>query len=118
MLQIGQSALAHWDLLLHSVVEVPGVYEIPLAAKHLLQQKHVAGIVVLGVIELGETAHGLIMGQSVSNALIQLQLEFMKPMGLGIIGPNARPDQFKERIEEYAKSAVAALALMLGQTRR
>ena len=118
MVQIAQRALADWKLSLHSVVDVPGAYEIPLAAKRLLQQENIAGIIVLGLIEQGETAHGLTMGQSVSHALIQLQLEFMKPMGLGIIGPNARPDQFKTRFEDYAKSAVAALALMLGQTKR
>ena len=101
----------HWHV--HSIVRVPGCYEKPLAAKRLLARDDVAAIVVLGIIERGETAHGRVMGQIVSDTLIRLQLEFMKPIGLGIIGPEANPDQMAERLEPYALAAVDAVAAML-----
>jgi len=100
-------------LAMHSVVRVPGAYEKPLAAKRLLLRKEVAGVVVLGIIERGETAHGRVMGQSVSDALIRLQLEFMRPIGIGIIGPGAEPSHVERRLESYARAAVAAVSAML-----
>src|SRR3989338_1317474 len=60
------------------VVWVPGSLEKPLALKRLLQRSDIAGVAVLGIIERGQTKHGLVMGQAVTAAIIQLQLEFMK----------------------------------------
>lgn len=100
-------------LRLHSVAKVPGAYEKPLAVKRLLLRDDVDGIVVLGIIEKGETAHGRVMGHTVSDALIRLQLEFMKPIGIGIIGPEAEPSQFAPRLEKHARAAVEAMASML-----
>jgi 6,7-dimethyl-8-ribityllumazine synthase len=47
------------------------------------------------------------------DAVIQLQLEFMKPIGLGILGPDIVPDQIPSRILPYARAAVEATAKML-----
>ena len=60
-------------------VWIPGSMEAPLAAKRLLQRDGVDGLVVLGIIERGETDHGVVMGGAVTKALIDLQLGFMKP---------------------------------------
>ena len=113
MLACAKTALInkHWQV--HSIVRVPGCYEKPLAVKRLLARDDVAAIVVLGIIERGETAHGRVMGQIVSDTLVRLQLEFMKPIGLGIIGPEANPDQLAGRLEPYALAAVDAVAAML-----
>lgn len=95
------------------VVRVPGAYENPLAVKRLLLRDEVDGVVVLGIIERGETGHGRVMGQSVSDALIRLQLDFMKPIGVGIIGPEVDPSQFAPRLEKHASAAVEAVGVML-----
>ena len=68
---------------------------------------------VLGIIERGETKHGLVMGQAVISALIQLQLEKMKPIGIGILGPEILPNQIESRLLTYAKKAVEAVKVML-----
>lgn len=94
-------------------VWVPGSIEKPLALKRLLMRDDVDGAVVLGIIERGETKHGLVMGYVVYDAIIKLQLEFMKPIGLGILGPEILPDQIPPRLEGYARAAVAATAKML-----
>jgi 6,7-dimethyl-8-ribityllumazine synthase len=70
---------------------IPGSMEAPLAAKRLLVQQDVDGLVVLGIIERGETKHGLVTSQAVTHALIDLQLSFMKPIGIGILGPKSFP---------------------------
>ena len=94
-------------------VWVPGSLEKPLALKRLLKSKDIDGAVVLGIIERGETKHGLVMGQAVISAIIQLQLELMKPIGVGILGPEILPGQIQSRLEPYAKGAVLAVKEML-----
>ena len=84
-----------------------------MALKRLLQESSIDGAVVLGIIEQGQTAHGLVMGQAVMNAILDLQLNLMKPIGVGILGPDIRLDQIPERLETYAKNAVIAVHHML-----
>lgn len=95
------------------VVWVPGSYEAPLALKRLLIRDDIDAVVVLGIIERGETAHGLVMGQSVSDAIIQLQLDHMKPVGMGILGPEIFPSQIPARAVPYAAAAAKAAITML-----
>src|SRR3954452_213473 len=90
------------------LIKVPGAYEIPLTADILLREKEVEILIVLGFIEKGETLHGEIMGQVVHRTLMDLQMERRKPIGLGIIGPGATPEQAEARKERYAKDAVFA----------
>ncbi|RKZ45741.1 MAG: 6,7-dimethyl-8-ribityllumazine synthase [Candidatus Parabeggiatoa sp. nov. 3] len=92
---------------------VHGSMEKPLALKRLLKQEEVDGALALGIIESGETKHGLVMGYAVINAMIQLQMELMKPIGVGILGPEILPSQIPSRLKPYAKEAVIALKEML-----
>jgi len=92
---------------------VPGSMEKPLALKQLLMRDDVDGGVVLGIIEKGETKHGLVMASAVIHAIMQLQLEFMKPIGVGILGPEILPDQIPPRVRPYARAAAAAVNTML-----
>jgi len=95
------------------VVWVPGSMEAPLALDRMLQREDVDGAVVLGIIERGQTDHGLVMGQSVTKAIIELQISHNKPIGLGIIGPGAEPEHIEPRLEPHARAAVGAVAAMV-----
>jgi len=95
------------------VVWVPGSMESPLAATRLLELEDIDGVACLGIIEKGETQHGLAMGQAVIKSLIEAQLAFDKPVGLGIIGPGAEPQHIEPRLEPHAKAAVKAITRML-----
>ena len=95
------------------VVWVPGSMEAPLALDRMLQRENVDGAVVLGIIERGQTDHGLVMGQSVTKAIIELQISHNKPIGLGIIGPGAEPEHIEPRLEPHARAAVGAVAAMV-----
>lgn len=100
----------------HTIVEevwVPGSMEKPLALKRLLLRDDVDGAVALGIIENGETKHGLVMGKACVEAIVQLQLEFMKPIGLGILGPGIQPSQIPARIVPYGRDAMLATDHML-----
>nr|VFK39315.1 MAG: 6,7-dimethyl-8-ribityllumazine synthase [Candidatus Kentron sp. SD]VFK44024.1 MAG: 6,7-dimethyl-8-ribityllumazine synthase [Candidatus Kentron sp. SD]VFK77783.1 MAG: 6,7-dimethyl-8-ribityllumazine synthase [Candidatus Kentron sp. SD] len=87
---------------------VYGSLEQPLALKRLLRDPHVDGAVALGIIERGETKHGLVMAHAVIDAIIGLQLEFMKPIGVGIIGPEIYPSQIPSRVRLHALAAIEA----------
>lgn len=94
------------------VVWVPGSMETPLALKRMLDTGSLDGAIALGIIERGETQHGLAMGQAVIRSIIELQLETGLPIGLGIIGPGAEPHHIQPRLEPHARAAVAAVASM------
>jgi 6,7-dimethyl-8-ribityllumazine synthase len=93
---------------------VPGALECPLALQRLLGREDVDGAVLLGIIECGETQHGLAMGQAVVQAVLDLQLATGKPVGMGVIGPGAEPQHIEPRLLPYARKAVEAVAEMLG----
>ena len=59
---------------------VPGAFEIPLVIKKLAQKRRYGAIIALGVIIRGETAHGDLIGTVVTEALMQLALEFSVPI--------------------------------------
>jgi len=113
MLEEAQKTAAELGLNIVEEVWVPGSVEKPLAIKRLLLKPGIDGVVTLGIIEKGSTKHGFVMGQAVMDAVIQLQLEFMKPIGLGILGPDIEPDQIPPRLLPYARAAVEATAIML-----
>lgn len=113
MLEEARKTAEESDLEIKEEVWVPGSMEKPLAVKRILKSGKVDGLIVLGIIERGETKHGLVMGQAVTQALIQLQLEFMKPIGMGILGPEILPEQIPPRLKPYARSAVLAVKAML-----
>lgn len=94
-------------------VWVPGSYEIPLALKRILALKNIDGAVVLGIIERGDTKHGMVMGIVVHDAIVSIELETGKPVGLAILGPEILPRQITKRKRHYAMRAVWALKSML-----
>lgn len=113
MLDEARKTAAENGLNIVAEVWVHGSIEKPLALKRLLMRDDVHGCVALGIIERGETKHGLVMGEVVYDAIIRLMLEFMKPVGLGILGPEILPDQVEKRLRPYAREATVATAQML-----
>jgi 6,7-dimethyl-8-ribityllumazine synthase len=67
------------------LVHVPGAYEIPLAAKLLLQKKKVEAVIALGAVIRGETTHYESVCNSVERGCTLLQLEFSKPLVFGVL---------------------------------
>lgn len=94
------------------IIWVPGSMEVPLALNRLLEDNEVDAAIALGIIERGETQHGLVMGQAVTRCIIELQIKFDKSIGLGIIGPGAEKHHIEPRLEPHARSAVNAVIKM------
>ncbi len=113
MVKEAKTAAADHGLKIIKEVWVPGCYEVPLTLKRLFTSKNIDGAVVLGIIEKGETKHGMIMGIVVHDAIVRLELETGKPVGLGILGPEILLKQVPSRAKLYAKKSVLALKAML-----
>ena len=107
MLAFASDEAAFQGLEIGEVVWVPGSMEVPLALDRLLKSHDAAAC--LGIIEKGETQHGLAMGQAVIKSILDLQLNHDKPIGLGIIGPGAEPHHIEPRLEPHARAAMRAV---------
>ena len=112
MLEWSSDEASEQGLTISEVVWVPGAMEVPLALDRLLSRDDIAGAACLGIIEKGQTQHGLAMGQAVIKSIIDLQLTWDKPVGLGIIGPGAEPEHIEPRLEPHARAAIAAISSM------
>jgi 6,7-dimethyl-8-ribityllumazine synthase len=62
------------------LVWAPGAFEIPLMVKLLAAQKKMSAVLALGVVLQGETAHAALITQTVTNALLDISLEFSVPV--------------------------------------
>jgi len=108
MLDFAKRHTAFLEAQVTAEVLVPGVFEIPLAAKKLLGRQDVDAVVALGAVIEGETKHDEIVMQHASRKLIDLSLDYGKPVALGISGPGMTRLQAQERINEFARRAVEA----------
>ncbi|MDP6889093.1 MAG: 6,7-dimethyl-8-ribityllumazine synthase [Candidatus Thalassarchaeaceae archaeon] len=112
MLNCASNEASKHELTIAEIVWVPGAMEVPLALDRLLSRDDISGAACLGIIEKGQTQHGLAMGQAVIKSIIDLQLTWDKPVGLGIIGPGAEPEHIEPRLEPHARAAIAAISSM------
>ncbi len=116
-----QKALNHAEFLgadVKIVVKVPGSFDMPLAVKKLLLRKDIDGVVTLGAVIQGETKHDEVVAHQVARRIMDLSLEYDKPVTLGIIGPGASRMQALERVEEYARRAVEAAVKLIRRMKR
>jgi 6,7-dimethyl-8-ribityllumazine synthase len=94
-------------------VMVPGVYELPLAAKKLVERGDIDAVVTLGAVVEGGTEHDEIVMQHAARKLIDLEIQYGKPVTLGISGPGMTRMQALERVNDYARRAVEAAVKMV-----
>jgi|TARA_B100000315_G_scaffold229129_1_gene238501 6,7-dimethyl-8-ribityllumazine synthase len=94
------------------VVKVPGVFDMPLAVKILLEKKDIDGVVTLGAVIEGDTGHDDIVMQHASRKIADLALDYNKPVSLGVSGPGLSRLEAHERVK-YAKRAVESVVKMI-----
>ena len=93
------------------VVAVPGVFDMPLVIKKLLQKGEFDAIITLGAVIEGATDHDQIVAQHASRKIADLALEYDTPVALGITGPGMTRLDAHRRVKN-AKSAVEAAIKM------
>ncbi len=89
-------------------LKVPGSFDMPIMVKKLLMRNDIDAVITLGAIIKGCTKHDEVIGFAVANKLVDLSIEFNKPVALGIIGPGATREQAEERAKDYAEHALVA----------
>jgi len=93
-------------------IKVPGVFEIPLAVKRMLEKDDVDAVITIGAVITGETKHDEVVVAQASRKVMDLGLEYDKPVGFGITGPGMTELQAMDRIEK-GRDVVDAVVKML-----
>ena len=94
------------------VIKVPGCFEVPMATKRLLEDGSIDAVITLGAVITGETKHDEVVIAQASRKIMDLGLEYGKPVGFGITGPGMTELQAMERIEK-GRDVVDAVVKML-----
>ncbi len=111
MMERAKEHAAFLGLTVKEVVKVPGVYDMPLAAKALLGRVDVDGIVAIGAVIEGETRHDEIIMQQTTRKLMDISVETGKPIGLGITGHGMTKLQALDRIDNAKQAVESALKM-------
>jgi 6,7-dimethyl-8-ribityllumazine synthase len=99
------------------VFDVPGAFELPLAAKYAARSGRYALIVCLGAVIRGETDHYDYVCSEAARGIQQVQLESGVPCGFGVLTVDSM-EQALERVSGGSKrdtgrqAAVAAMAAL------
>ena len=100
------------------VFDVPGAYEVPLAAKYCAESGRYAGVVALGAVIRGETSHYDHVVEECARGLMDVQLRTGVPCGFGVLTvesmdqAQARAGGGKRDSGRHAAEAVLTMARM------
>lgn len=78
------------------VVQVPGTFELPVAAKMMMGRYKLDAIICIGCVIKGETSHNEYINQSVAMGLVNLGMASGIPCLFGVLTPNDE-QQAKDR---------------------
>lgn len=92
------------------VVRVPGAFELPGAAREVIETEKPNAIVVLGAIVRGETNHHDVLAHAVANALALLSAETGIPIGFGLLTCDTM-EQARNRVSKGAEATEAAIEM-------
>lgn len=103
-------------------LQVPGAFELPLAAHWLMTQHTLDAVIGLGCIIKGETDHDVYIAQSVSMAFQNLSLQYAKPFIFGVLtvlneqqAEDRAGGRFGNKGEEAAVAAIKMHSLRSNQ---
>jgi 6,7-dimethyl-8-ribityllumazine synthase len=106
----------------HTVIRVPGSFELPVAALHAAKSGYDA-VVALGVVIRGDTPHFEYVCQAATEGLMQVGVTTGVPVGFGVLtcdnDPQALdraglPDSREDKGYEATQAALATLAAVRG----
>src|SRR6185295_4584758 len=67
------------------VVWVPGAWELPIAARHLIATERYIALVAVGAVIRGDTPHFAYVAGEASRGLANASVEFDTPIGFGLL---------------------------------
>jgi 6,7-dimethyl-8-ribityllumazine synthase len=118
-----QRALQTMQVEETSLIRVPGAFELPLGAAHLLQSCD--AVVALGVVIRGGTPHFDYVCRATTDGLMRVSLDAGRPVGFGVLTCDDETqaldraglaDSGEDKGAEAAQAAVALAQLLRSPT--
>jgi 6,7-dimethyl-8-ribityllumazine synthase len=106
------------------VFDVPGAFELPLAAKYCAESGRFSGVACLGAVIRGETSHYDYVCESAASGILRVQLDTGVPCAFGVLTVEdmdqalARTGDGKRHQGEDAARAVLQMAALRGELAR
>jgi 6,7-dimethyl-8-ribityllumazine synthase len=103
------------------VFDVPGAFELPLAAKYCAESGRFSGVACLGAVIRGETSHYDYVCESAASGILRVQLDTGVPCAFGVLTVEnmeqalARTGDGKRHQGEDAAHAVLRMAALRGE---
>ena len=93
-----------------NLIRVPGVFEIPVVISKNI--KKYDGFIALGCVIKGETPHFDFISQATTNAIMQLSIDYKKPIGNGIITALNKDQASNRSIKKGEEAATAVFSVL------
>ena len=110
--QLEMWATKHLDneRIKNKIIKVPGVFEIPVIISKNI--KKYDGFIALGCVIKGETPHFDFISQATTNAIMQLSINYKKPIGNGIITCLNKEQADKRSMKKGGEAAKAVISIL------
>lgn len=109
LLESAQRALAETGAAA-DIFEVPGAFELPLAAKILAHSLSYHGIIALGAVIRGDTPHFDFVASEAARGLQQVALEAALPVAFGVLTTDTLA-QAEARVDKGFDAAMTAIEM-------
>jgi 6,7-dimethyl-8-ribityllumazine synthase len=112
MAESAHEAATARDAEIVDTIEVPGVYETPLAADRLARREDIQAVAVLGAIITGDTDHDQAIGHAAAQRISEISVDRDTPVTLGITGPGQSAAEAEERTDKGAEAVDSAIDMV------
>jgi 6,7-dimethyl-8-ribityllumazine synthase len=100
------------------VIRVPGAWELTYGTQLCVSRRDICGVIALGAVIKGETTHDQHINRAVTMGLMQLSIDYNKPIALGLLTVNTLEQAIQRsggtagnKGEECANALIDCLAL-------
>ena len=112
MIERAKSEAEFLEVEIARTIMVPGVFDMPLAVKKILEEKDIDAVITLGAVIEGETEHDGVVISHASRKIADLSLEYNKPVAFGVTGPGMSRLQAVDRIEKGREVVDVAVKML------
>jgi len=109
-----ENGIAQTDI---TIVEVPGAFELPLAALKLAKIKKIKAVIALGAVIRGETYHFELVAQNAAAGILKVGLQTGKPVIFGVLTTDTVKQAYARsqlKGENKGRDAAEAALKMMG----
>ena len=95
---------------------VPGSFELPLAAQWMAQQNEIDAVICLGCVIQGETRHFDFISEAVAQGITRVSLKYNKPVIFGVLTPHTQKQALDRSGGKYGskgdEAAITAIKML------